>query len=584
MTLLELGVRGLGTVDAAVLEPGHGLTVVTGESGAGKSMLMLGLALLGGARADPALLRAGASRILVEARFQVGVPGAALARALDAGAELDDGELLLSRSIAPGGRSRCQVGGCSLPLALLAEVTGELVQSTSQSAHIRLSKPAEQRDVLDRYAGTEAGKVLEQYATAHASWRAVRAELSALQGRSRASAFEADQLRGRLAEIEAVSPQPGEDAELAREADRLGALAGLVTAAGGALAAIAGDEQGGGDGNALSAVAAARAALSGGPSGLDEVLDEAAERLYGLSAELGDIASTLSAYLEDLAADDGRQAEVAERRAALHRLTRAHGRDVDGVLAWAAEAAHRLAVQDGAEGRLIELVEQERTSSREAVRLATRLTSMRRAAAAKLAKEVNRTLLDLAMPHARVVIEVVPLIAAGGDGRGTCADDQALAALTAHGADEVRLLLRPEPGGPAQPLARAASGGELSRVMLALEVALSIADDSSTLIFDEIDAGVGGWTAAEVGRLLARLATTRQVVCVTHLPQVAAHAEQHVLVHRDRGAPAAATLVTALDDTARVAELSRMLAGVEDSTLARGHARELLDSAAHARS
>ncbi len=583
MTLLELGVRGLGTVDAAVLEPGRGLTVVTGESGAGKSMLMLGLALLGGARADPALLRAGASRILVEARFQVGVPGAALARALDAGAELDDGELLLSRSIAPGGRSRCQVGGCSLPLALLAEVTGELVQSTSQSAHIRLSRPAEQRDVLDRYAGTEAGKVLEQYATAHASWRAVRAELTALQGRSRASALEADQLRGRLAEIEAVSPQPGEDAELAREADRLGALAGLVTAAGGALAAIAGDEQGGGDGNALSAVAAARAALSGGPSGLDDVLDEAAERLYGLSAELGDIASTLSAYLEDLAADDGRQAQVAERRAALHRLTRAHGRDVDGVLAWAAEAAHRLAEQDGAEGRLVELVEQERTSSREAVRLATRLTSMRRAAAAKLAKEVNRTLLDLAMPHARVVIEVVPL-AAGGDGRGTCADDQALAALAAHGTDEVRLLLRPEPGGPAQPLGRGASGGELSRVMLALEVALSDADDSSTLIFDEIDAGVGGWTAAEVGRLLARLATTRQVVCVTHLPQVAAHAEQHVLVHRDRGAPAAATLVTALHDTARVAELSRMLAGVEDSTLARGHARELLDSAAHARS
>lgn len=579
VSLVELSVRGLGTVEHAVLEPGGALTAVTGESGAGKSMLMLGLALLGGAKADAALLREDSGRIRVEARFRTGAGDPAVARALEAGAELDDGELLVGRDVMPTGRSRCHVGGCSVPLTLLAEVSSGLLQMTSQSAQVRLARPAEQRDALDRYAGDEALALLHEYEQVYVTWRAAVADLHELTGRRRASAVEAELLRAQLTEVEQLDPQPGEDAALAEEADRLQAAATLATSALGAVAAIAGDERSDDGCSALTAVSAARAALSGA-SDLDDALGEVSARLAGIAAELGDAASTLAARLQDLAPDESRLGQVAERRAALRRLTRAHGLDVDALLGWAADAAQRLADHDGAESRLDALVAQEK-SRREALLVrAARLTGLRRTAAGKLATEVTATLADLAMPQARLDVRIQPLAPQWSGGAGGAAGAAGAAGLGAHGADDVALLLQAHPASPPQPLGRGASGGELSRVLLALEVALSDARQSSTLVFDEIDAGVGGRTAAEVGRLLARLGGRRQVLCVTHLPQVAAFAEQHVLVHRDRSAPGAPTVVTALEGTARVTELSRMLAGVDDSKLARGHARELLAAAA----
>lgn len=579
VSLVELSVRGLGTVEHAVLEPGGALTAVTGESGAGKSMLMLGLALLGGAKADAALLREDSGRIRVEARFRTGAGDPAVARALEAGAELDDGELLVGRDVMPTGRSRCHVGGCSVPLTLLAEVSSGLLQMTSQSAQVRLARPAEQRDALDRYAGDEALALLHEYEQVYVTWRAAVADLHELTGRRRASAVEAELLRAQLTEVEQLDPQPGEDAALAEEADRLQAAATLATSALGAVAAIAGDERSDDGCSALTAVSAARAALSGA-SDLDDALGEVSARLAGIAAELGDAASTLAARLQDLAPDESRLGQVAERRAALRRLTRAHGLDVDALLGWAADAAQRLADHDGAESRLDALVAQEKSRREALLVLAARLTGLRRTAAGKLATEVTATLADLAMPQARLDVRIQPLAPQWSGGAGGAAGAAGAAGLGAHGADDVALLLQAHPASPPQPLGRGASGGELSRVLLALEVALSDARQSSTLVFDEIDAGVGGRTAAEVGRLLARLGGRRQVLCVTHLPQVAAFAEQHVLVHRDRSAPGAPTVVTALEGTARVTELSRMLAGVDDSKLARGHARELLAAAA----
>jgi len=572
MSLVELSVRGLGTVEHAVLEPGGALTAVTGESGAGKSMLMLGLALLGGAKADAALLREGCGRIRVEARFRTDATGPAVARVLEAGAELDDGELLVGRDVMPTGRSRCHVGGCGVPLALLAEVSSGLLQMTSQSAQVRLARPAEQRDALDRYAGDAALAVVHDYEQAYTGWRTTVADLQSLASRRATSAVECELLRAQLTEVEQLAPQPGEDAALADEAERLQAVATLATSALGAVAAIAGDERSDDSCSALTAVSVARAALSGAAD-LDDALGEVSTRLAGIAAELGDAASTLAARLHDLAPDESRLGRVTERRAALRRLTRARGLDVDGVLAWAGDAARRLAEHDGAESRLDALIAQEQSSRTTLLDLATRLTELRKAAACRLAAEVTATLADLAMPQARLDVLVRPSSAQPAAAGA--------AALGAHGADDVAMLLQAHPSSPPQPLGRGASGGELSRVLLALEVALSDARESSTLVFDEIDAGVGGRTAAEVGRLLARLGGRRQVLCVTHLPQVAAYAEQHLLVRRDRGAPGAPTVVTPLDGAARVTELSRMLAGVDDSKLARGHARELLAAAAH---
>lgn len=586
MSLTEFSVHGLGTVDEVVLEPGAGLTAVTGESGAGKSMLMLGLALLGGARADGSLLRAGSSRILIEARFAVRVGEPLLAGVLAAGAELDDGELLVSRTISAAGRSRCQVGGCSVPLGVLGELIGRLVQTTSQSSQLRLAAAGEQRASLDRYAGSAAAELTISYHHAYQRWRALRRELDALAGRSRASAFEADLLRGKVEEILRVDPQPGEDIALAEESSRLAGAAELGATAAAALAALAGDDRSDGEGSALSAVSAARRGLAGAT---DMVLAEARDRLSGVSAELGDIAAGLAQVVNDRMPDEQRLAEVGARRDRLRRLTRAHGLDVDGLLAWVGQAAQRLGEYDGADDRLQQLAKQEQSARAEAAALAARLTAVRTLAAAALSDQVTATLGQLAMPSARVEVRVSPL---SGSEPGDAAPSRATATARAaavpaqgvmlgpNGADEIAILLQAHPSGPLQPLGRGASGGELSRVLLALEVALSDAQEPSTLVFDEIDAGVGGRTAAEVGRLLAGLGQTRQVLCVTHLPQVAAHAEQHLLVHRDRSSTRATTQVRALADAERVTELSRMLAGIDDSPLARGHARELLDAAA----
>ncbi|MFD5746974.1 DNA repair protein RecN [Streptomyces sp. NPDC127033] len=574
--LEEMRIRSLGVIDDAVVELSPGFTAVTGETGAGKTMVVTSLGLLLGGRADPALVRIGAKSAVVEGRITL-VPGApATLRAEEAGAELDEGALLISRTVSAEGRSRAHLGGRSVPVGMLGELADDLVAVHGQTDQQGLLRPARQRKALDRYAGDAVGAPHATYATAYRRLRAVAAELDELTTRARERAQEADLLRFGLTEIAAVEPLAGEDTELAAEAERLGHAEALASAASLGHAALAGnpeDPEGvdattlvGGAGRALEAVKAH-----------DPVLAGLADRLGEIAILLTDVAGELAGYADNLDADPRRLAAVEERRAALTGLTRKYGTDIDAVLAWSEESAARLTELEGDDERIGEL-----TAERDALRaelsgLAQALTDARTEAAARFAEAVTAELASLAMPHARVSFDIrqteSPDESAGVDVGGRSV------AYGPHGADEVELLLAPHPGAQPRPIAKGASGGELSRVMLAVEVVFAGSDPVPTYLFDEVDAGVGGKAAVEVGRRLAKLARSAQVVVVTHLPQVAAFADRQLLVEKTVDGSVTSSGVTILEGEDRVRELSRMLAGQEDSETARAHAEELLAAA-----
>ncbi len=578
--LEEIRIRGLGVIDDAVLELGPGLTVVTGETGAGKTMVVHGLALLAGGRGDPGLVRPGNDRAIVEGRLQVQPGGPAAVLAAEAGADLDDGVLLVSRTLAAeGGRSRSHVGGRSVPLGVLAEVTSSLVALHGQHDQQRLVLAAEQLAMLDRYAGDDVGQPLAAYRLAWARWHAVIGELTEITHRRRERAQEADLLRLGVAEIAAAAPLVGEDAELAILVARLAhadLLSGAANTAHDALTGDPSDHQGV---DALGLVAAARLALSPA-TGLDTELDSLETRLRELFHLLADCASDLGSYATAVDVDPQRLELAQQRQATLAALTRKYADDLEGVLAWSDRASARLMDLDGDDDRLEELRVAEVSSQSELAILAAHVSHCRHVAATRLAGQVTRELTDLALPHA--VFDVA--VTTSGTVEGGLIVEGRRVAATRDGIDDVELRLAAHPGAPSRPIARGASGGELSRVMLGLEVVLAGADPVPTMVFDEVDAGVGGRAAVEVGRRLARLARSHQVVVVTHLPQVAAFADRHLLVVKSDDGRVTASDVTVLSDQDRVRELSRMLAGLEDTDAARGHVEELLAVAAAAKS
>lgn len=574
--LEEMRIRSLGVIDDAVVELSPGFTAVTGETGAGKTMVVTSLGLLLGGRADPALVRIGAKAAVVEGRVRVPAGGPAALRAEEAGAELDEGSLLISRTVSAEGRSRAHLGGRSVPVGMLSELSDELVAVHGQTDQQGLLRPARQREALDRYAGEAVARPLAAYTTAYRRLRAVAAELEELTTRARERAQEADLLRFGLDEIAAVEPRAGEDVELAAEAERLGHAEALASAAALAHAALAGNPEDPEGVDATTLVAGAGRALEA-VRAHDPALAALADRMGEISILLGDVAGELAGYADDLDADPLRLAAVEERRAALTQLTRKYGEDVAAVLAWAEDGTARLGELDGDDDRIGEL-----TAERDALRtelsgLAQALTDARTEAAARFAGAVTEELALLAMPHARVSFAI----------RQTGTADEAAGIEVGgrnvtygpHGADEVELLLAPHPGAPPRPIAKGASGGELSRVMLAVEVVFAGTDPVPTYLFDEVDAGVGGKAAVEIGRRLAKLARTAQVVVVTHLPQVAAFADRQLLVEKTNDGSVTRSGVTVLEGEDRVRELSRMLAGQEDSETARAHAEELLATA-----
>ncbi|MEU1077146.1 MULTISPECIES: DNA repair protein RecN [unclassified Streptomyces] len=566
-------IRSLGVIDDAVVELSPGFTAVTGETGAGKTMVVTSLGLLLGGRADPALVRIGAKAAVVEGRIALRAGATAAIRAEEAGAELDEGALLVSRTISAEGRSRAYLGGRSVPNGVLAEIADELVAVHGQTDQQGLLRPARQREALDRYAGDAVAGPLTKYAEAYRRLRAVAGELEELTTRARERAQEADLLRFGLDEIAAVEPLPGEDVELAAEAERLGHAEALASAAALAHSALAGNPEDPESVDAATLVAGAHRALEAVRSH-DPALAALAERIGEVAILLGDVAGELAGYADDLDADPLRLAAVEERRAALTGLTRKYGEDIQAVLGWAQQGAARLTELDGDDDRIGELTAERDGLRRELSVLAQELTDARTEAAARFADAVTAELASLAMPHARVSFAVRQV----EDAEGVEVGGRTVA-YGPTGADEVELLLAPHPGAPARPIAKGASGGELSRVMLAVEVVFAGTDPVPTYLFDEVDAGVGGRAAVEIGRRLAKLAKSAQVVVVTHLPQVAAFADRQLLVEKTHDGSVTRSGVTVLEGEDRVRELSRMLAGQEDSETARAHAEELLATA-----
>jgi DNA repair protein RecN (Recombination protein N) len=606
--LEEVRITGLGVIDDALLELSPGFTALTGETGAGKTMVVTGLGLLFGGRADPARVRTTTDRATVEGRLRVTQDGKVAAQVEEAGGDLDeDGTLVLTRTVSAEGRSRAFAGGRSVPVALLLTLADDLVAVHGQTDQQQLLKPGRQRDALDKYAGGELATVLSDYQRAYNRHRAVRDELTTLTTEARAREAEAESLRIGLTEVEKLSPVAGEAAELRAEEDRLSNADALQGAAALAHAALQGDPASGEEGaDALTLLGQARQALDGVRQH-DVELSGVADRLSEAAYLVSDVAAELASYLQSIDADPARLAAVQERRAALGRLIRAYGPggissqvsgfpaetpaavgakgtpgagaagdavgepaaepgepdEVAAVLDWARRAALRVAELEGDDDKIASLAEEEAALAAEVAELAGRLSELRQAAADRFAADVTAELAALAMPHARVTAVITELTEPGP-----------------YGKDDVELRLAANPGAPALPLNKGASGGELSRVMLAIEVVFAGADPVPTFVFDEVDAGVGGKAAVEIGRRLAKLARLAQVIVVTHLPQVAAFADNHLVVAKSNDGLITSSGVIRLDHSGRVKELSRMLAGMEDSEYGQAHAAELLALAA----
>ena len=579
--LAEIRIEALGAINAATAEFDRGLTVLTGETGTGKTMVVTGLHLLGGGRADASRVRSGSERAIVEGRFTTTDVGEHVSGRVDdildsSGAERDDdGSVIAARSVSKDGPSRAYLGGRSVPAKSLSTFTTELLALHGQNDQLRLMRPDEQRGALDRSIDGDAR--LARYRGIRDEWLAARRDLADRRERARELAQEADRLQFGLNEIDAVAPDPGEDEALVTDIRRLSELDALREAAQSARAALSGqlDEGAEAGASAVDAVAHAKTALEATD---DTALRALGGRLGDALAVIGDVSTELGGYLSELPSDASTLENKLARQGELRNLTRKYAADIDGVLEWARDARDRLAQLDVSEETLAALAQKVDELQTTLVAAAAELTKVRTKAAKALSKAVTAELAGLAMAGAGFTISVNPLVARGDDSAPLVLPSGETVHAGHDGVDAVEFGFTPHSGSDVLPLAKSASGGELSRVMLALEVVLAASAEGTTMVFDEVDAGVGGRAAVQIGRRLARLARTHQVIVVTHLPQVAAYADVHLVVDSGAG-KAKSSVVRRLDDDDRVAELARMLAGLGESDSGRAHARELLEAA-----
>ncbi|MEN2742876.1 DNA repair protein RecN [Microbacterium sp. X-17] len=558
----EMRLRGLGVIDDASLPLGPGFTAITGETGAGKTMVVTGLGLLLGHRADTGVVRSGSAQATADGIWRIAEGGTAAERVREAGGELEllgDGtaELLVGRAVSVQGRGRATLGGRPVPTGVLAELADELVVVHGQSDQLRLRAASAQRDALDRYAGAPVANLLERFRAELAEYRALADEADTIERDRDARGREAEEIRAALADLEQLAPVAGEDVELAQRAERLANVEELRIAASVAHEAIAGESEAP---DASTLLAEARRSLERAP---DTALQELAELAADLGYRAAELATSLSAYLADL--DDAGPHELAaveERRAQLAAVIRVHG-SLDEAIAFAETGSARLLELDDDGDRIERLRAQRDAALARLDTAAAELTAARTEAAARLGAAVTVEARALALPDAEVVVRVSP------------------AAESHAGRDEVAILLAPHPGAEPRPVSRGASGGELSRIMLAIEVVIAATDPVPTFVFDEVDAGIGGAAAIEVGRRLARLAQSAQVIAVTHLAQVAAFATNHLTVQKSSDGTVTASSVRRLTAADRETEMARLLSGLTDSDVALTHARELL-TLAHA--
>ena len=544
--LVDITIEDLGVIERSAAEFAEGLTVLTGETGAGKTMVVTGLRLLAGGRADASRVRDGAQKAAVEGRFATGRAAAAEVVESVGGVADENGEYIASRTVSAAGRSRAYLGGRAVPAATLGDFSSHVLTVHGQNDQLRLLAPEQQLAAVDRSQPSIA-KVRDTYTEAFRTWRELAKDYKRRTESRRELAQEVDRLHFAINEIGEVAPEPGEDTELVTLIQRLQDVDTLREAAATALSAVDGDDSFGEAEAASALLGRASTALVGSS---DKELAALGERLSDITSQVSDIAAELGTYLESLPADPNLLEESLRRQQDLKQLTRKYAADIDGVLAWRDAAAEKLDSMDTSAEVLEELKAKVMEAEKQMVAKASALTKARKKAAKNLSKQVTEEIHGLAMPNSALNVEIRE------------------AKYSKTGADEVEFQLN------GKPLAGAASGGELSRVMLALEVVLADGD-GATMVFDEVDAGVGGRAAVEIGRRLARLATSNQVIVVTHLPQVAAYADSHLHVSKEKFTSG----VSDLSASERVEELARMLAGLDDTETGRAHAQELFDRA-----
>jgi DNA repair protein RecN (Recombination protein N) len=555
----QIRIRDLGVISEAQLDLGPGLTVLTGETGAGKTMVLNALSLLLGSRSHSSSIRKGQDQAFVEGRWLLSKE--ALDRITSSGIEVEDQELLVSRSVSNEGRSKAVVSGRSVPVGILSEIGEHLVVVHGQSDQIRLKSAAAQREALDQFAGVELSKSVSDYEVVFASWQQATRRLELLTTESDSRAREADAIRAAVEELTKLDPKTGEDQDLAERATKLTHLEELRIAATNAheeLSSESFDESR----DAITLIGKARRALEQ-VGEHDPELAKFASELKDIGFSLNEIAANISGYLASLDSDGAAELEAIQlRRAELTAAMRKYGPSLDEVVSYLETSGARLLELDSSDEAIEKLTLEERELGEKATELAEQISALRTRAAAELSQAVTAELGALAMNGASLEVKVVRL-----------------PELASFGLDQVSLLLCAYPGAEARPISKGASGGELSRIMLAIEVVLAKSELAPTFIFDEVDAGVGGAAATEVGKRLAMLAKNAQVIVVTHLPQVAAFASRHLRVLKSSTAEYTATDVVTLEGEQIVEELARMLSGLSESESGKSHAKELLELA-----
>ncbi|SMX62529.1 DNA repair protein RecN [Brevibacterium linens] len=553
----ELRISHLGVIAEAAVELDTGFTVVTGETGAGKTMFVSALSLLMGRKVGSGVVRKGAEKAEVEGIF-TGVAEPVRERIEEAGGSADD-EAIISRTVALKGRARATAGGRTVPISVLTDISSDLITLHGQSEQLRLKGAAQQRQLLDAAGGTALAEVAERYRAAFETWRETEARVSRIKDSTAARRERILWLRGCLEAIDKVRPEPGEDETLAAQSAKLGAAAEITRAVGAAHDLLLGSEIDDA-GAAVDLVHQAISAITD-VEGSDKDLVTIREALGDAVLRLSDSAAELSNYLSGFDELGETSLEETEARRAELGTLAPYGQDVAEVLDFETRSAAELAELE-AEDRDLDGLDAELDQARETMEAAaSALTEIRKSTADEFSAAVSEELAALSMPKASVAFEISER------------------EPTTHGADEVRMTFAAHESSLPDDIAKIASGGELSRVMLAIEVVRAASESIPTYVFDEVDAGVGGKAAVEIGRRLAKLARNAQVIVVTHLPQVAAWADTHVTIVKDDDAETVRSGVAELTDSERVVELSRMLAGMDDSASAKAHAAELLDNA-----
>jgi DNA repair protein RecN (Recombination protein N) len=561
----EVRIRGIGVIDEACVQFAPGLTVITGETGAGKTMVLSGLDLLRGGRAEAGMLRDGGAGAEVDAVVSVDGSSVLLGDFEQLGlSEPEDGAVITRRTIAPGGRSRAYLDARPVPVSTLAQVWSRIVAVHGQMDQAKLREASWQRAMVDRFGGVKLAAALEGYVETWQGWQQARRELEQLRAGAQEAERQATLLRLGIAEIDDVSPESGEDVSLDAEAAVLAHAGALRDGAVAARAKLSGSGDDIDAAAAITRLAGAREELAA-IADIDERVRELSARVESVLTECVDVDGELSDYVRQLDADPARQAWVEERRSRLSALRKSYGATIEDVLRWRTDAAEQISAADTSTERIEQLSLAVEELAQAASRQAEELSALRREAAERLVESVHQELTHLAMPEARLDVAL------------TSTSEPQL--LNAHGGDTVAITLVPHAGASARPIGKGASGGELSRLALAFEVALADSASVPTMVFDEVDAGVGGAVAVEVGRRLARLARHVQVVVVTHLPQVAAFADKHLVVTKSGDGSVTSADVVAVDGPDRVAELVRMLSGLEGSATGAAHAEELLEVA-----